>query len=107
MSVELPAQAVTVRCDPGVPGSGVIPEWLALIRECNRHKPAIFGRPESQGPWWSGGYVEEYADARVILPANTRTEEEGALVVAKTDRGGDVIRTAAHALGLHVAGDPE
>jgi hypothetical protein len=43
----------------------------------------------------------------VILPANTRTEEEGALVVAKTDRGGDVIRTAAHALGLHVSGDPE
>lgn len=98
---------VTVHAAAGVPGSGVRPEWLAVIHEANQiteeagERP-MFAGPISSGPWWAGGFVEEYPDARAIVPDPERGRQvaEGALLVSKTERGARVLRQAAHALGI-------
>jgi len=82
----------------GVPeGSGLKAEWLAFIHQCNEIEPGIFGEPESSGPWWAGGYVEEYADARLVL---TQDEDRTARLASKTERGERVMRQAAQAMGI-------
>ena len=98
---------IAVRAQAGIPGSGGKPEWLQVIQTCNDiaskvGEPPLFGAPTWQGPWWAGGYVEEYPDARVILPDpdRGRAREEGALLVSKTDRGDRVLRRAAQRLGI-------
>ncbi len=45
--------------------------WLTVIHETNRlcieaGREPMFDGPESTGDWWAGGYVEEYAEARVL-----------------------------------------
>ena len=42
------------------------PEWLHVIWAANEIDDTMFGAPEL-GPWWAGGTVEEYPDARVLL----------------------------------------
>lgn len=81
--------------DHKVHGDGGLPQWLRVIREVNKHRPDTFGQPVSTGPWWAGGYVEEYPDARVILPAEGRSEEEGVLILALTDEVAAALAAAA------------
>lgn len=81
------------------------PEWLQLIWECNelafrdlweRDRPGdnrVFGAPEI-GPWWAGGTVEEYPDARVIHRGDGTVS-----VVGKTERGDRMISLACDRLG--------
>lgn len=40
--------------------------WLDLIGEACLVHPGFFDEPDSVGPWWAGGSVEEYPHARVI-----------------------------------------
>jgi hypothetical protein len=75
------------------------PEWLRVIHAANEVEPGMFGAPVSAGPWWAGGYAEEYADARVVLD-----DDGSARVVAKTARGESVLRQAAEASGIHTGG---
>jgi hypothetical protein len=52
---------------PTVPdGSGLKSDWLELVWKTNEIRPNTFGEPLSIGPWWAGGEVEEYTDARII-----------------------------------------
>jgi hypothetical protein len=73
------------------------PEYLVLIHEVNGIAPETFGATESVGPWWAGGTVEEYADARVI-----HREDGTSSIVAKTEHGNALIRQAAASLDIHV-----
>ena len=84
----------TPKSDPT--GKGY-PEWLKVIHAANDADPGIFGEPESQGKWWAGGYVEEYADARVV-----HRSDPSVSIVSKTERGDKALRAAAEALGIHV-----
>jgi hypothetical protein len=70
-------------------GAGGHGEWISLIRQVNRIAPDTFGKPEV-GPWWAGGSVEEYPDARVI-----HRGDDSISVVSKTERGDQLIREAA------------
>lgn len=74
------------------------PEWLRVIHEANGIEPGMFGTPESMGPWWAGGFVEEYPDARVILDSDE--PDSGARIVSKTDKGARVLARAARNLGI-------
>jgi hypothetical protein len=73
------------------------PEWLQVIHAANVSQPGMFGEPESTGPWWAGGYAEEYPDATVILDG-----DGSARIVAKTARGTAVLTRVARAMGLDV-----
>jgi hypothetical protein len=79
-------------------------EWLELIHEVNRLgqedelPEPVFGEPESSGDWWAGGFVEEYADARVLFQT-----DESVSVISKTKRGADLIRRAAERKGWALA----
>lgn len=64
-------------------------EWLDLIREANGVEAKFFDAPESSGPWWAGGSVEEYADARVI-----HREDGSVSVVATSDHGTEILNRA-------------
>ena len=69
--------------------------WLSVIREACRLAPGMFGAPDSLGPWWAGGHVEEYEDARVI-----HRPDESVSIVSKTERGAEVLASAAGKLGI-------
>ena len=83
------------------------PEWLKVIWACNdisrEWSPTggddlstrMFGAPEI-GPWWAGGTVEEYPDARVI-----HRGDETVSIVGKTERGDAALARAAASLGIH------
>lgn len=73
-------------------------EWLQIIHESNRIHPGMFGAAESRGPWWAGGSVEEYTDARIIH----RDDSPTVSVVSKTELGDTVLRLAAANLGIVV-----
>jgi hypothetical protein len=66
-------------------------EWLDFIHVANGVAPGTFGAPVSSGPWWAGGSVEEYADARVLHREDgsvsvVSTTEHGAVVLAEARR---------------------
>lgn len=60
--------------------------WLGVIHAANRIDPDLFGEPESTGPWWAGGYVEEYAHARVL-----HRDDDTVSIHGKTDHGEAVL----------------
>ena len=72
--------------------------WLNVIREACRLAPAMFGAPTSVGPWWAGGCVEEYEDARVIH----RPDGLSVSIVSKTERGAEILAFAAGKLGIDI-----
>lgn len=72
-------------------------EWLKVIWEANDIRPGTFLSPEHTGPWWAGGEVEEYPDARVIHRGDGTVS-----IVSKTDEGDRVLRAAAVNLGIHM-----
>lgn len=105
---------IGVRCAVGEANSGAVSEWLALIRAVNvlcarAQEELLFDLPTHLGPWWAGGAVEEYAEARVILPDpdHGRAVEDGAWVIGKSDRADRLIRTAADQLVLTVVTPPQ
>jgi len=71
-------------------------EWLQVIWKVNelRLDPVVFGQPENK-PWWAGGMVEEYAEARVIFAGDDTVR-----IVGKTPEAEDLINRAARALGF-------
>jgi hypothetical protein len=75
-------------------------EWLTVIHEVNRIAPGTFGEPQSAGPWWAGGWAEEYADARVL-----HREDGSVSLVSKTDRGAELAQAAGR-LGIHADAAP-
>lgn len=64
--------------------------WLDVIHAANRISPGMFGAPYETGPWWAGGSVEEYPDARVLHRGDGSVS-----VVSKTDKGAAVLSAAA------------
>jgi hypothetical protein len=44
----------------------VIREANALADKAGEER--VFGAPTHTGKWWAGGFVEEYAEARVLRP---------------------------------------
>lgn len=93
---------VSIRCLRGRPGEAG--EWLRLIHGANAHaeaagEPLLFGEPTEQGPWWAGGEVEEYDDARVIFRSDPTVS-----IVAKTERGARHLAIAARDLGIRYVG---
>jgi hypothetical protein len=72
------------------------PEYLRVIHTCNAIAPGMFGSAIDSGPWWAGGEVERYADARVIF----RPGDQGVSIVALTGHGDTVLRAAAELLGI-------
>lgn len=70
--------------------------WLPVIHEANR-VDAIFGRPESTGPWWAGGTVEEYEHARVLHRGDGSVS-----ITSKTEHGERVLRQVGLILGIQV-----
>lgn len=69
--------------------------WLGVIWEANRIDPDMFGAPLRTGPWWAGGSVEEYADARVL-----HRTDGSVSIVSLTDRGAAILAQAAARLGI-------
>lgn len=69
--------------------------WLSVIWAVNEIIPGTFSTPDSTGPWWAGGYVEEYPTARVI-----HNTDETVYVAGKTQAVQDAIAQAAKDLGL-------
>ena len=63
--------------------------WLDLIGEACLIHPGFFDEPNSTGPWWAGGSVEEYPHARVIHHL-----DESVSVVALDDLGHTVLTQA-------------
>lgn len=69
--------------------------WLDLIHHANGVDEGLFGEPTSVGPWWAGGSVEEYPDARVIHHDDGREPMDRSVsVVALTQRGHDALTEA-------------
>ena len=64
------------------------PEWLHIIWACNEIRPETFGSPEIK-PWWAGGTVEEYTDARVLHRGDGSVS-----IISKTDAGDEVLKAA-------------
>lgn len=77
--------------------------WLDVIHECNRiHQEQYptsltvpFGTPESTGPWWAGGYAEEYHSFRVI-----HREDDSVSIHPKTKTASVLLEAALTRLGL-------
>lgn len=81
-------------------------EWLRVIHECNRVRPDMFGQPETVGVT-AAGYVEEYADARVIIDLDSTgntARDSGARIVSITDAGAAALAQAARNLGIAFTG---
>lgn len=104
---------IGVRCAVGESNFDAVPEWLALIRVINvlcatAQEELLFDLPAHVDPWWAGGAVEEYAEARVVLPDadHGRAMEDGALI-GKSDRADPLIRAAADQLLLTVVAPPQ
>jgi hypothetical protein len=86
----------SVRCMAKAQTEGPGPsEWLKLVWESNKVVPGTFGTPTSTGPWWAGGEVEEYEDARIIHRGDGTVS-----VVSKTLVGALVLRLASAALDM-------
>ena len=64
-------------------------EWLDFIHVANGVAPGTFGAAVSCGPWWAGGSVEEYLDARVL-----HREDGSVSVVSTTEHGRSVLAEA-------------
>jgi hypothetical protein len=81
-------------------GFGQLGEWMDVIHEVNRISEGLglatpFGASSDEsGPWWAGGYAEEYEIARVIHQGDTTT------IAPKTDKGDLLITLAVKNLGL-------
>ena len=93
----------TVRATYDDTPAGDPSEWLRIIREANEiaeeaGEDRVFGRPTHLGKWWAGGFVEEYAEARVILPDEGH-EAEGVRITPLTERADRHIRAAVERLG--------
>jgi hypothetical protein len=73
-------------------------EWLQVVREANGIEPGVFGSPTHTGPWWAGGSVEDYPDARII-----HRDDGSVSVVSVTERGTRAIAGAAAKLGIRVS----
>jgi hypothetical protein len=69
--------------------------WLNLIWAANDVSTGFFGQPDFTGDWWAGGYVEEYADARVI-----HNPDESVSVVPTSPFGAEVLSAAAQAVNV-------
>jgi hypothetical protein len=94
----------TVRASLGEPGSAQA-DWRLVIQAVQTLAHAtgenpVFGEPISIGRWWAGGIVEEYLDARIILPGPGRAESEGVLITSKTPRAERLLRRAAEQLDI-------
>lgn len=77
-------------------------EWLTVVKAANRHEQ-IFGAPESTGPWWAGGNVEEYPHARIIHRHDGDGEDDHTVsVVAKDEIGDRAIRAACEDLSIRL-----
>jgi hypothetical protein len=87
-STKFPAKAFDAQGQHTGPGL-----WLDLIREAGAAHPGFFGAPESVGPWWAGGSVEEYAHARVIHHL-----DDSVSVVALDDLGDRILTETDAAL---------
>jgi len=68
------------------------PPWLSIIYAANRISPGIFGEPTYVGPREGFSTVEEYADADVKFPTDDALTVR---IVAKTERGNEVLRQVA------------
>jgi hypothetical protein len=79
-----------------IPPEGQHPEWLQVIWQVNDDRPGTFLKPEIK-PWWAGGMVEEYPEARVIFVG-----DETVRVCGKTDEVEAAITAAARKLGYVV-----
>lgn len=70
------------------------PEWLAFIWRVNelakdRGEDPVFGKPDHMGPWWAGGTVEDYPEARIIFrPDGTKS------IHAKSERAAQLFDQA-------------
>lgn len=70
------------------------PEWFAFIRRVNelakgRGEDPVFDKPDHMGPWWAGGTVEEYPEARIIFrPDGTES------IQAKSERAAQLFDQA-------------
>ena len=71
-------------------------EWLPIVHATNTIDPELFGKPTHVGPWWAGGVVEDYADARII-----HREDDSRTIVSRTDRGDVALAAAAKAMNIH------
>ena len=78
--------------------------WLDVIHECNRiydernlddpdRLLEPFGSPESTGPWWAGGYVEEYHAFRVL-----HREDDSVSIIPKTPGAAALLKVAVERL---------
>jgi len=77
------------------------PEWLNVIHAVNERRPGTFLEPVSTGPDALGNYVEEYPEARVVMPPENMRFTDGAFVSVegKTPEVEHAIRSAARRLG--------
>ena len=75
-------------------------EWLRVIHAANTIDPTMFGEPISTGPWWAGGYVEEYEHARVVID-----DDRSARIVALTEHGETILRQVGKDMGIGVSGE--
>jgi hypothetical protein len=73
------------------------PEWQSVIWDANEIAPDTFGRPDHLGPWWAGGSVEEYPDARVLHRGDGSVS-----IVSKTEKGDEVLRAVAAKRGINL-----
>lgn len=70
------------------------PEWFAFIRRVNelakgRGEDPVFDKPDHMGPWWAGGTVEDYPEARIIFrPDGTES------IQAKSERAAQLFDQA-------------
>lgn len=87
---------MSFRCNQHPPAEGHIEqtEWLQVIWAVNDLRPGTFLDPKV-GPWWAGGEVEEYPEARVIFVG-----DDSVRIVGKTPEVEEVIDQAARALGF-------
>jgi hypothetical protein len=69
--------------------------WLDVVRAANGIAPGMFGSPYFVGPWWAGGSVEEYAEARVI-----HRDDGSVSIVGKSVTAERVLAQAANEVGL-------
>ncbi len=100
------------------------PDWLGFIQAANGVEGGTdarpFGAPIYCGPWWAGGYVEHYAETRVILPMpdrdragqreasdgkvrtwRLRERADGAIIAALTGTAQRHLATAAGMRSVH------
>lgn len=90
----------SVRLMKGEPNTGKPGEWLKFIWATNDTCKDRGMRQISQftvhlGPWWAGGFVEEYVDFRVIHRTDPTVS-----IVGTTPYGDEIIVETAKRLNL-------